>query len=96
MGVPGWPELACCTASIANVLMVLMHNWSSLAASSVIDTWLIGYSPLTRLGWDSRPAAEASIVSFADLDRPSSVLFQPKATQNLLLTIAYQIEPDVG
>jgi hypothetical protein len=28
-GVPGWPEFACCTASIANVRIVLMQSWSS-------------------------------------------------------------------
>src|SRR5947209_12464933 len=28
MGVPGWPELACCTASMDSVRMVLTHSWS--------------------------------------------------------------------
>ena len=28
MGVPGWPELACCTASIASVRIVLMESKS--------------------------------------------------------------------
>src|SRR5262245_31776799 len=28
IGVPGWPELACCTASIERVRMVLMLSWS--------------------------------------------------------------------
>ena len=30
MGVPGWPEFACCTASIARVRMVLTHSSSIL------------------------------------------------------------------
>src|SRR5712691_7132805 len=29
MGAPGWPLLACCTASIARVRIVLMHSVSS-------------------------------------------------------------------
>src|SRR5262245_57654807 len=28
MGAPGCPELACCTASIASVRMVLIDSWS--------------------------------------------------------------------
>ena len=28
MGVPGWPEFACCTASIDRVRMVLMQSLS--------------------------------------------------------------------
>ena len=35
--VPGWPEFAFCTASIASVRMVLMQSWSSLDASMVAD-----------------------------------------------------------
>ena len=30
IGIPGCPELACCTASMDNVRIVLMHNWSWL------------------------------------------------------------------
>src|SRR5713101_4955760 len=45
MGVPGCPELACWTPSIARVRLVFMHNWSSLASgvfpSSDISAWLI-------------------------------------------------------
>src|SRR5579885_3360840 len=33
IGVPGWPELARWTASIASVRMVLMQSWS-------IDCWI--------------------------------------------------------
>jgi hypothetical protein len=29
MGIPGWPELAFWTASMARVRRVLIHNWSS-------------------------------------------------------------------
>src|SRR5450432_3466566 len=32
MGVPGWPELAACTASIDKVRMVLMLSWSRLGS----------------------------------------------------------------
>src|SRR5882762_12011983 len=28
MGAPGWPELACCTASIESVRIVLIQSWS--------------------------------------------------------------------
>lgn len=31
IGVPGWPELACCTASIERVRIVLIQVWSSCA-----------------------------------------------------------------
>src|SRR5262245_30376525 len=31
IGVPGWPEFACCTASIESVRMQLIDNWSSCA-----------------------------------------------------------------
>src|SRR5438270_6447643 len=35
MGVPGWPELACCTASMDRVRMVLTQSWSiGLAAAA--------------------------------------------------------------
>src|SRR5664279_4994684 len=34
MGVPGWPELACCTASIDRVRMVLMQVWSRIASDA--------------------------------------------------------------
>src|SRR5215813_15426230 len=41
MGVPGCPDLACCTASMERVRMVLMHSWSTVtpafgSASSVM------------------------------------------------------------
>src|SRR5215813_14311797 len=36
IGVPGCPDLACCTASIERVRMVLMHSWS--IAVSVIGS----------------------------------------------------------
>src|ERR1041384_3926781 len=42
IGVPGWPELACCTASMASVRMVLMQSWSRFAAFFKCDcsaTW---------------------------------------------------------
>src|SRR5262245_54807469 len=29
MGVPGWPDFACCTASIESVRIVLIDSWSS-------------------------------------------------------------------
>src|SRR5690349_5895086 len=32
IGVPGWPDLACCTASMDSVRIVLMHSRSSSAA----------------------------------------------------------------
>ena len=34
MGVPGWPELACCTASIDKVRIVLMQVWSRIASDT--------------------------------------------------------------
>src|SRR4029453_3966996 len=34
IGVPGWPELACCTASMESVRIVLMLSWSSSALIS--------------------------------------------------------------
>jgi hypothetical protein len=34
MGVPGWPELACCTSSIDRVRMVLMQVWSRIASDA--------------------------------------------------------------
>src|SRR5690554_6099767 len=34
MGVPGWPELAACTASIDRVRMVLMQSSSRVASPS--------------------------------------------------------------
>ena len=36
IGVPGWPELAACTASIDSVRMVLMASWSSCVG---IESW---------------------------------------------------------
>src|SRR5215472_6826495 len=38
MGVPGCPDLACCTASIESVRMVLIANWSNCAAVNVSTT----------------------------------------------------------
>src|SRR5215467_7748574 len=32
MGVPGWPDFACCTASIDSVRMQLIANWSNCAS----------------------------------------------------------------
>src|SRR5262245_27564845 len=32
IGVPGWPEFACCTASIDSVRMQLIDNWSNCAS----------------------------------------------------------------
>src|SRR5262249_1282686 len=32
IGVPGWPDFACCTASIDSVRMVLIDNWSNCAS----------------------------------------------------------------
>src|SRR5262245_66370237 len=29
IGVPGWPDFACCTASIESVRMQLIDNWSN-------------------------------------------------------------------
>ena len=37
IGVPGWPELAFCTASIASVRIVLMHSRSISPAAVVAD-----------------------------------------------------------
>src|SRR5262245_44633317 len=31
IGVPGWPDFACCTASIDSVRMQLIDNWSNCA-----------------------------------------------------------------
>src|SRR5262245_6067690 len=31
IGVPGWPDFACCTASIESVRMQLIDNWSNCA-----------------------------------------------------------------
>src|SRR5919197_4891337 len=36
MGVPGWPELAFCTESMASVRMVLTHSWSSVCWSATV------------------------------------------------------------
>jgi hypothetical protein len=33
MGVPGCPELACCTASMLSVRMVFTQSWSSCLVS---------------------------------------------------------------
>src|SRR5215469_11059843 len=34
MGVPGCPDLACCTASMERVRIVLIHSWSAVAPVS--------------------------------------------------------------
>src|SRR5690242_12097164 len=39
MGAPGWPELACCTASIESVRMVLMQSWSIVCWGTAV-CWL--------------------------------------------------------
>ena len=44
MGAPGCPELACCTASIASVRMVLMHNVSSCLLVNVCSLVTMGKS----------------------------------------------------
>src|SRR5210317_752477 len=46
IGVPGWPELAACTASIAKVRIVLMQSWS---CESAVDFILISYCYLESL-----------------------------------------------
>jgi hypothetical protein len=43
IGVPGWPELACCTASIERVRIVLMQVWSSWAFVTMVHR-LVVYS----------------------------------------------------
>src|SRR5215469_8611882 len=48
MGVPGWPEFACCTASMARVRIVLMHNWSVCLAGVVIGIGLATIDLLLR------------------------------------------------
>src|SRR5438105_10790183 len=40
MGVPGWPLLAFCTASMASVRIVFMLSWSSLLSSSPFNSVL--------------------------------------------------------
>src|SRR4051812_2456266 len=39
MGVPGWPELAACTASMARVRMVLMAVCSILLVPATLPAW---------------------------------------------------------
>ena len=39
MGAPGWPEFACCTASMDNVRMVLMQSWSKVCCGTAV-CWL--------------------------------------------------------
>ena len=44
MGAPGCPEFACCTASMASVRMVLMHNVSSCLLVNVCSLVTMGES----------------------------------------------------
>ena len=41
IGVPGWPELAACTASIDNVRIVLMHIVSRSFVSFVLTSGMM-------------------------------------------------------
>src|SRR5262245_47759660 len=50
IGVPGWPDFACCTASIDSVRMQLIDNWSNCAFV---------------IGWDESTAGLAIALIFA-------------------------------
>src|SRR5258708_22998233 len=60
IGVPGWPELACCTASMDNVRMVLMLSWSMLAFMEVRAA--PKYKPTTK-----GPLSESGRKDFQDV-----------------------------
>src|SRR3954469_5196108 len=74
MGVPGWPLLAFCTASMDSVRIVLMHNFSS-CSSGFWD----GGVPRVAV-FDSRTAAGAAMLGSCDvagvfsMGRPSGPL----------------------
>src|SRR3954447_13680091 len=66
-GVPGWPELACCTASIARVRMVVMALNSGLLFHSAIGMASVPTGipfqddslPLAAFQRDAKPQAVA-------------------------------------
>ena len=38
IGMPGWPEFACCTASIDSMRIVLMQSWSRSSVEAGVST----------------------------------------------------------
>src|SRR5215469_2223519 len=55
IGAPGWPEFACCTASIESVRMVLIQSWSMFGWLTVTPERALGHPQTRSQGLDAGP-----------------------------------------
>src|SRR5215469_7840333 len=74
IGVPGWPELACCTASIERVRIVLIQSWSRrsprvprLGGSMDVAILVVDLSVICGFSRSSRGGSHAYLLGEAPL-----------------------------